>query len=147
VRAQAIQVVAAVTPPEKVMQIVHEQIEEGGEFYDTAFIFLTARQMFLRDYEIDNRLKPLSSLKKLRKALAAIEQLDYIEKLPYTDELQWELKNFIDTGYNGVNKVSIGSASAKAHEVLRKIDTELKPRFRARAEAEGLVAQTRAFAL
>lgn len=90
VRLTAGSAIAAFTSPEKVNEIIQEQILGEGVYFDTAYAFLMCRYNFIRDY----RLKPVLSaertptLKLLREAKEFYVLIKQIATAGYAEMLR-----------------------------------------------------------
>lgn len=91
VKLLALQVIAALTPQEKVNALIVEQINQGGRYIDQVYEFLQARAMFLHGFMLWESLLSADQLLdtpgKLEASIERIEALESITELPFADQI------------------------------------------------------------
>ena len=97
VKLTALEIVAALASQEKVEQIYQEQIVNGGVYERTAYAFMAARAMFIRDYMIDSKIlsKKVTNLEMAQEALTQISYLQYLNQLPESDRFVLKVTGMI----------------------------------------------------
>lgn len=131
--------IAGYCPEAKVDQIIHDQILEGGLYYDEAFAFLMARVFFLGTYLNEKMLAtPLKTVDKMQETITRLGAIDKILKLYKVDpafktETKLEIVGFLKQDpikvslYDGDNfGDDIWNAPKLWKKVLKAFDRDLK---------------------
>jgi hypothetical protein len=85
----ALSALAGLAPDDKAAEILRIQIDEGGRFKDTAYVFALSRYVFIRDFRLSPILEKVKYLTKgaLREAVSHLSALKALASLPYVDRL------------------------------------------------------------
>jgi hypothetical protein len=89
----AIAAVSGLMTQEKIEEVVKTEVDSGGQFNETVYQILAARQQFISMVLMDNTLmqKNVDNPGKLKKAVEYANSLQYIAELPFTAKIDFSL--------------------------------------------------------
>jgi len=94
----AIASVSGLMSQEMIVQTVQTEYTDGGQFNETLYQILAARQTFMSSVLMDNTLmqKDFDNLGKLKKAVEYASDLQYIADLPFASKIDFNLSAMLD---------------------------------------------------
>lgn len=99
VKLNALQLIASFIPDKSMKKIIHDQIESGGLYEQSANGLIVLRQSFIKDFLLDQSMK--STLTTPQQYRTAISYIDQVANAP---EASLKLYGFYDTDQVGLNQ-------------------------------------------
>jgi hypothetical protein len=139
IRVAAIRVVASLTPQDKVQKLIEEQINSGGRYENTTYMYLMARARYLHDILIRLDLletEKMSNLGIIEEAYIRAANLKFILGLPFRDKLVMDMRGFINEDGNRdpelavMDKVDPAEFLGTIADVKRKANQELDAKWK-----------------
>lgn len=131
-KLSAAMIINGLAPQATIDQIVSEQIDQGGQYEETAYQLLALRYVFVDNVLLANDLfkKPMNNLGKLTKAVERADILQSIAALPYASKLQFDVIGMLNAADNQSVTIDAGDAQAAWVKINSAFDNELDARYK-----------------
>jgi hypothetical protein len=135
--------IAAFASQDKMQTILHDQVDLGGRYQDTAYYFALCRYTFIRDYFFNTIVEDTATMNigALAQSVQYFDQLKFVARLP-ADKLRFTVPSFVpnDDKFDNLTVVldpkEVGKLSRKA---VRRFHDDLSSEVFNSAQAQQLL--------